>query len=170
MKRLELDFARPRRSRAGWVLLGLSIFAVLDAGLSYRQLTSEAAAVEARMARQAGRASTEGSARAEKDDGALREADRVARTLLLPWDSLFATVEQASDERVALLALQPDARKREISISGEAKDYDAVLAFVTRLDSRKTLRDVHLVRHEVREDDPRHPTYFSILASWEARP
>lgn len=166
MRALDLDFARPRTSPAGWVLLGLALFVAVDTGLAYRRLGHEAAAVEARLERH-GAHMPGRIARTEKDDVALREADRVARNLMLPWESLFRSLEQATDERVALLALQPDARKREISISGEAKDYDAVLAFVTRLDARAGLRDVHLVRHELREDDPQHPMYFSILASWE---
>jgi Tfp pilus assembly protein PilN len=169
MKALDLDLARSRSPRAGWVLLGLALFAVFDAGLSYRQLSNDAAVAQRQLARHSGRTPTSAT-RAEKADEALHEADRVARSLMRPWDSLFRTLEQATDERVALLALQPDARKGEISISGEAKDYDAVLAFVTRLDERKTLRDVHLVRHEVREDDPQHPMYFSILANWEEGP
>ena len=169
MKALDLDFARPRTWSAGWVLLGLALFAVSDAGLSYRRLGDEAAAAQARLARHGVRA-LDVARGGPPADGALRHADRVARSLLLPWDSLFSTLEQATDDRVALLALQPDARKGEISISGEAKNYDAVLAFVTRLDSRKTLRDVHLVRHEVREDDPQHPMSFGIVASWEAAP
>lgn len=168
MKALDLDFARTRATPAGWVLLGLATFVAVDTGMSYRQLASQVAAVEARLDRHGGHGSR--LARSEKDETALRDADRVARSLMLPWDSLFRSLEQATDERVALLALQPDARKREISISGEAKDYDAVLAFVTRLDQREGLRDVHLVRHELREDDPQHPMYFSILASWEGRP
>ena len=166
MKRLDLDFAASRRADAGWVVLGLALFIAFDAGMAYRDLALEAATLEARP-RRAPRAP---GVPAESMDAALREADGVARALLLPWDSLFRTLEQSADERVALLALQPDARKREIAITGEARDYDAVLAFVTRLESRHTLRDVHLVRHELREDDPQRPLAFSILASWEPAP
>jgi len=165
VKRVALDFAAPRSRSIGWILLGLALFLAFDAANTYRELSSTLAELEApRQGR-----TTVASARGQDERGT-QEADRVAQALMLPWDSLFHTLEGSTGDKVALLALQPDARKREIAISGEAKDYDAVLAFVTRLEKRDTLRGVHLVRHEVREDDPQHPMYFSILANWEGRP
>jgi hypothetical protein len=170
MRRLDLDLKGPRSPAAGWILLGIALVALLDLGASWKQLDDEIASAESRGAgsRSRGGAQLAQRGRGEGSAGAFRDADQVARSLNLPWDKLFRSVEEATDEGVALLALQPDPQKREISISGEAKDYAAILAFVTRLDKRQSLHDVHLVKHEVREDDPQRPTFFSIVASWEA--
>ncbi|HEX4944874.1 MAG TPA: PilN domain-containing protein [Usitatibacteraceae bacterium] len=171
MKRLRLDLAGPRGSSAGWILLGLALVALADLGASWRQLDEEIAAAEQQAARpraRVGEHTARGARGGEGAAGDLRDADRIARSLSLPWEALFRSVEEATDEQVALLALQPDPQKHELSISGEAKDYAAILAFVARLDKRQALRNVHLVRHELREDDPQQPMYFNIVANWES--
>lgn len=169
MRRMDLDFGERRGPAAGWILLGVALVLLLDLGATWRMLDAQVATAEERAARPA----RAGGKRVEAGEAAavaLRDADRVARHLMLPWDGLFRALEETADERVALLALQPDPQKRELAISGEARDYEAILAFVTRLDARESLRDVHLVRHELREDDPQRPLFFSIVASWEAGP
>jgi hypothetical protein len=168
VNRLDLDL-RPTRpaSRAGWIVLGLALVALLDLGATLRQMDGELTAAQ-RGGAARGRAATGLAQGGKAGAEALGEADRIARSLTLPWDTLFRSVEEATDDRVALLALQPDPQKRELTISGEAKDYAAILAFVERLDGREALRDVHLVKHEIREDDPQRPTYFNIVASWKA--
>lgn len=164
MRRLDLDLA-PRRGRtAGWVLLGLALVALLDLGSAWHRLAGE---IDAAGRGGDGSSVLRAEAAGEATEAMLREAEHVARSLTLPWDPLFTSLEEAADEGVALLALQPDPQKRQIAISGEARDYAAILAFVARLDARRTLRDVHLVRHELREDHPQRPTSFSIVASWE---
>lgn len=167
MKRIDLDFAARPGPSAGWILLGVALVALLDTGASYRHLEAQIAEAEQRAVAPRARAGGHGAETGEAAAAALRDAEKVARTLMLPWDSLFRSVEETTDDGVALLALQPDPQKRELNITGEAKDYDAILAFVTRLDKRGSLRDVHLVRHELREDDPQRPLYFSIIAEWE---
>lgn len=100
----------------------------------------------------------------------LRVAEQAVQRLALPWDELFRSVEAASYERIALLAIEPDVTKRELSITGEALDYVAVLTYVARLGEPGLLTDVHLVRHEMRQDDPRRPLQFTVAARWRAAP
>lgn len=163
MRRLDLDLVPSRGPVWGWILLGLAVVAVADLGASWKSASTQAQAWAVRAS--PAEAAEEGGESPE----ALRDAERVARSLTLPWDDLFRDVEESSDERVALLALQPDAGKREVAIAGEAKDYEALLAFVARLDRREGLRHVHLVRHEMREDDPQRPLAFTLLAGWESK-
>lgn len=170
MRRLDLDLTGSRGPRFGWILLGLALVVLADLGATWNELDAELAEAGERASRPRSGGTYPASREGRESPGALREADRIAGALTLPWDSLFRSVEEASDEHVALLVLQPDPGKRELGISGEAKDYDAILAFVTRLDRREGLRNVHLVKHEVREDDPQRPLFFSIVAGWEPRP
>jgi hypothetical protein len=70
-----------------------------------------------------------------------------------------------ANDKVALLAIQPDSRTGTVVISGEGEDYAAVLAYVSALDRAPTLSRVHLVQHELRQDDKQRLA-FSIAATW----
>lgn len=171
MKRLDLDLAARRRVPFGvWMMLlvggVLSIDALLRAAALGEDI--ERAAAASSLPRGGSRMADARIDPALAKD--LRAAEQVVHRLALPWDALFRTVETAASDRVALLAIEPDAQKRELAISGEALDYFAVLTYVARLSEPGQLSDVHLVRHETKQDDPRHPLTFTIAARWRAEP
>lgn len=170
MKPLDLDLIPRRRVRlAVWLMLLVGAVLSLD-GLS-RAAELRDRLDQAAQPLQPGRLSA--AAQARLDPALAREllaAEQVVQRLALPWDDLFRTVESAAYERVALLAIEPDVRKRELSITGEAHDFLAMLTYVARLSEPGPLTDVHLVRHEVRADDPRRPLNFTIAASWRVQP
>ena len=60
--------------------------------------------------------------------------------------------------------------KRIVRIGGEAKDFDALLAYITRLEQSKILNHVYLTSHEVRSQDAEKPVRFSLLANWTVQP
>ncbi len=84
----------------------------------------------------------------------------------MPWNALFNAVETVEVEQVALLALEPDPKTGMVSLSGEARDLPGLLTYVARLGQVKTLHDVYLQRHEIRQDDPKHTVVFLITARW----
>lgn len=168
MKALDLDLLPRRRvPLAVWLMLLCGAVLVGDGLLRMAELQDTLAAASPDVARPR-------PASARPLDPALarelRVAERAVEHLALPWDELFRQVEAASYERVALLAIEPDAHKRELAITGEALDYLAVLTYVARLGERDMLTDVHLVRHEVREDTPQRPLHFTVAARWKAGP
>jgi Tfp pilus assembly protein PilN len=171
MKALDLDFVRERRLPiVGWAMLCAALFALADSGLQIMALNDNLDRAE-RLLRDE-RAGTRGRAVVTKalDPALLKDmgqAQQVLNRLSLPWDDLFRTVETAKTDRVALLALDPDAQKGELSISGEAADYEAVLAYAARLQQQGRLSAVHLVRHEVKRDDPERRVAFTLAANWE---
>ena len=91
--------------------------------------------------------------------------DAVQR-LGLPWTKLFAALEAAGSDQVALLAIEPDTKSGTVKITGESKDYLAALGYVLTLSENDALSHVQLLRHEVRQNDPEHPVSFSISAAW----
>jgi Tfp pilus assembly protein PilN len=91
--------------------------------------------------------------------------DTVER-LGLPWTKLFAALEAAADDQVALLAIEPDTKSGTVKISGDSKDYLAALGYVLNLSQAEALSNVQLVRHEVKQNDPQRPVAFSISAAW----
>ena len=91
--------------------------------------------------------------------------DTVER-LALPWPKLFAALEAAASDQVALLAIEPDTKSGTVKISGDSKDYLAALGYVLNLSKADALSHVQLVRHEVKQNDPQRPVAFSITAAW----
>jgi hypothetical protein len=94
----------------------------------------------------------------------------VLRRLSLPWDSLFLTMESAAGGEVALLALEPDAEKQVVKVSGEAKDFTALLNYVTRLEAQEAFGPVYLQSHQVQLQDPQRPVRFALHAVWKGAP
>ena len=91
--------------------------------------------------------------------------DTVER-LGLPWTKLFAALEAAANDQVALLAIEPDTKNGTVKITGDSKDYLAALGYVLNLSQADALSNVQLVRHEVKQNDPQRPVAFSISAAW----
>jgi hypothetical protein len=163
MQRIELDFIRrgPRSRWAGRVLLAVAAGMALDMAVSYVQLERAMKANEAIVAR----AQPRKHAPAPSAEEAALARDTVQR-LGLPWGKLFAALEAAGSDQVALLAIEPDTKSGTVKISGDSKDYLAALTYVLNLSQADTLSHVQLVRHEVKQNDPQHPVAFSISAAW----
>lgn len=89
------------------------------------------------------------------------------RRLSTPWGPLFRALEAVNRDRIALLAIEPNVESRTVTVSGEAKDYLAVLTYLAQLSDQDALKRVHLVRHEVRQDGSRRPVAFTISAGWK---
>ena len=172
MKPLRLDLLPRRRVPfAVWMTLLVGTVLAGDAALRALAMHEEITLAEQAAAQQRQRPGRSFVAQGAALDPALakdlRAAEQVVQRLALPWDELFRAVETAASDRVALLTIEPDPQKGALSISGEALDYFAVLTYVARLSEPGQLTDVHLVRHETRQDDPRRPLAFTIAASWK---
>jgi len=163
MQRIELDFVRRRPASrwAGRVLLAAALGVAGEMGFTYVQLertvnTNEAIVARAQPRKQVQQVSTEEVAAARET------VDRLA----LPWSKLFAALEGAANEQVALLAIEPDTKSGTVTISGDSKDYLSTLTYVLNLSRNDALSHVQLVRHEVKQNDPQRPVSFSISAAW----
>ena len=53
-----------------------------------------------------------------------------------------------------MLSIEPDARKRALNITGEAKNADDMVAYIALLKAQEMFVGVVLVRHEINEQDP----------------
>lgn len=178
MKRLPspgLDFvARPRAAGPlGWLLLAAGVAVASAVALDWQAADDDAAhwAGQAEhwqsMARRAGGSRTNASA---ADVAALQPqveaAARAVARLGMPWGDLYRSLEESQDETVALLAVMPNAEKGELRLSGEAKDFAALRAYLRRLGASTALADVRLLGQEVKQSDAQHPVVFSIAATW----
>lgn len=100
------------------------------------------------------------------------QADAINAVVLqlnLPWRELRDAVQEATPANVALLALEPDAKKRTVRITAEARTSEDMIGYVERMKSQELFVGVVLVRHEVNEQDPNRPLRFQLDAQWEQR-
>ncbi len=171
---LHLNF-RPRAPR--WSPLGVALL-ILGLGMSAYAL-SEARAVQAQIAlvqakvdsaQQGIKPKPLPSVDSETLQTEVRAANEVLQQLALPWNTLFTALESTGDKQIALLSIQPDAGKRIVRISGEAKDFDALLAYMARIEQSKILRQVYLNSHEIRVQDAEKPVRFALTATWIPQP
>lgn len=178
MRPLTLDYLRPAHTIhwAGLVLLALGAGVLAD-GVHYQeQLLQETALWEQRVSRLEHTARQRSAKPVELQKASLRTANEVqqARLVLqqlrLPWTQLLAILEAYPSRQVALLAIQPDTRKRTVRISGEARHLKAVLAYLRYLEDSPVLSRVYLQSHEIQAQVPEKPVRFSLLAVWEPRP
>lgn len=168
--KLEMDFVRPPR-RCTWqgaaLLLAGSCGAIFGAQ-QHMATAHEIAALERELAITPGNGS--GGARGADGFDRLRArivlANQVVRRKTVPWDGLFRDIESASSSRIGLLAVQPDASAGLVRISGEARDASALTEYIERLEAQPSLKDVHLVEHEVKMHQGRAVVRFNLNATW----
>lgn len=96
----------------------------------------------------------------------LKAAQDVLDKLALPWEPLFQALETTADGNVVLLSLEPDPEKKEIRIGAEAKDMEAMLAYVDRLRDVSVLKKVYISGHQIQMQNPQKPVRFMVGAQW----
>ncbi|SRR6266581_3324546 len=176
MERVHLDFVRtPRHGRHAWVLPAIAAIGL--AGLvawTDSDLQPRLAAAEVRLSEQQARLDAlrpTGSKLEDKDlAGEWSRAMKVAAELNLPWDKLFTTFEANADKPVALLTLEPNAAKREVILTAEAKNFEEMLAFYRRLQQENIFASVALHTHQINQQDRDRPVRFRITAAWTGTP
>jgi hypothetical protein len=173
LPRIELDFRRSRRAApwAGWALLVLAVLLIGDLAHSYHAAGVALASAEARLAKIDRPAQNAGMRLRKATPDEIAAARETYQRLATPWEQLFGALESAATERVTLVAVEPDARSGTVKISGEGRDYPAVLDYIVQLRATSTLAGAHLVKHEARQDGPQPSIAFSVAAAWgEAKP
>lgn len=174
---LWLDYRQDKPTHwAGPLLLMLALAVLAASVVHYMELNDETVAWENRLARaehdlgrNLGRERGNALRSVGRDGESLevQQANEVLHRLSLPWGSLFLTMESAAGEEVALLALEPDAEKRVVKVSGEARDFTSLLNYVTRLEAQEAFGPVYLQSHQVQLQDPQQPVRFALQAVWK---
>lgn len=172
MNQLYLDFQRSNKP-IPWVGISLLLLASVSLAIAEIHYQGLAASIDywelktGELNRNSERKLT-GSQR-ELNDIALevKHANEVLNQITLPWEKLFQAVEWSSGKDVALLTIEPDAEKRVVKISGEAKNITAVLGYISHLSGQEILSSVYLQSHEVQSQNPERPVRFSLVATWK---
>jgi hypothetical protein len=167
-----MDFAERNDgvSPGGFAALVLGVAAVAFAVAAFQDVQARAAQLEADLGRAAKRSARSGDTGAAGHGEAVKRANAVAYELARRWDGVFLAIEAASDADVALLAIEPDARKGIVRVTAEAKNKTAMLRYLTRLQARQPLQNMLLEHHEVRVQEPERPVRFIVSGEWGDTP
>jgi Tfp pilus assembly protein PilN len=178
MKPLRIDFAPPsltrtwfHTSRPARVLAGVALVLVAIAGIQAWQLAEQRRIDAEQVARVAQRHAVPVVAAPEvaKVTVSVPQAAAVNAAVLqlnLPWRELHDAIGAATPGSVALLALEPDARKHMVRITAEAKGSDDMIGYVEQLQKQDWFTGVALTHHETNDVDPNKPIRFQVEAQW----
>jgi Tfp pilus assembly protein PilN len=174
MKAPRIDFVRgaPSPGAAGYALLGLGLAAVAYTLLGYQEVTERTVQLQARLGAMKPAVERSDTKAGRRNDEELRRqlqlAVQVVQRKAMPWDALFRDIEEATDKNVGLLSIQPEPANRVLRIEGEARDLESLTAYIARLEERPSLRNVHLVTHELRNEAGQRSVRFGVNATWAA--
>ncbi len=165
MRRLTLDFLHPlpRPHWAGWLLLAAG--AALAAWSGWQGMQTQAAldaAVAAAPRAPVATARTRPVAAVDEQSAARQAREQLA----IPWDALFVRLETNLPKRIALVALEADARKPDATLTAEAMSAQDMLAWVEQLKLEGGFASVTLVSHALQESDPQQPLRFVLRLDW----
>ena len=167
MRPLSLNFERAPGGKLGYGLLAVGAL-VMSLVIGAQAMVSQEMERHTVAAR---------GAQAKRDAwvlprGVASEADAIAGARMVvghlagPGEKLFVTLEGIAEPDVALLALTPDTKTRTLRIQAEARDIDAMLAYLRVLEQSRAFTQVVLVEHEIQDRDPERPLRFSLAAAW----
>lgn len=165
MRRLRLDFLHPlpRPHWASWLLLAAG--GALAAWSGWQGAQTQAAldaAVTAAPRAPAAAARTRFVAADEQ--AAVRQA---REQLAIPWDALFVRLETNLPKRIALVALEADARKPDATLTAEAMSAQDMLAWIEQLRLEGGFASVTLVSHALQESEAQQPLRFVLRLDWK---
>ena len=174
MRALDLDYcAAPRARSVGTMLLLIGVLLASVALFDYREMREELSMQEMKIAeiRQSAKRTATGERRDSSgaDEAAAQElktAHQALQRLAFRWEDLFAALESAPADGVALLAVEPDPEKGLVKITAEARSAEDMLEYVERLQKADRLADVMLANHQLKTSEPLQPMRFVVVASW----
>ena len=172
MEQIQLDYLSDGRSIwTGAVALVAGLFAMLFVAWSYQEESQKISQQEMLIAN-ARHASVARQAMAvtEKDSGQMaleiKQANSIILELSLPWKELFDAFESSRHSDIAVLAIEPDAQKGLVRISGEAKSLESLPGYIAYLQKISLFQNVELLNHQIQDQDPQRPVRFMLQASW----
>jgi hypothetical protein len=169
-KPLQLDFVVPRRRGwlAGWIVLSVSLVLAVGMAAEYQKVRQRLYELEAREALIGGARPARAIPR-ERLEAEMKSAQACVRQLSLPWAQLIDSLERAATQEVAVLHIQPDAQNRVLRVTAEARREGQMLEYLRRLEGTG-FAEVHLISHQVREQESGRPIHFSVQASFKGKP
>jgi hypothetical protein len=174
MRAIHLDYASNRKpSLPGLVMFALALIALTivwqrHTNINQELLTLDQSILELKDRKGLKPAEPKLQAKSSADLLAkIEEAKKLASFLMIPWGDVLSALEASALDDLALLAIEPDAKKRQLKITAEAKNKDIMFSYLEKLEASSELANVYLLKHEVFEDVDQHPIRFVAVATWK---
>lgn len=133
------------------------------------KLQTQIATVQTKTAQLAPNASSPSKTQARKatSDLATTEEQRrglntVIRQLNTPWQDLFDQLEKTTSADIALISIEPDAKRATIRLVAEAKRLETLLAYASDLQQQGVLGRLTYSKHETNDQDSNKPVRLSF--------
>jgi len=81
------------------------------------------------------------------------------------WDPLFTAIERSSSPEIELQSFDPDKPSGQLTMSGEAKNQQALVAFLDALARQPLFLNVHLTHQQKKVRDRLETVTFELKAS-----
>lgn len=150
------------------LLVGLCTF--VGASVYLRQVTTLSESLKMKIeARQFAEVSGINRLSAMPDTGKAAEFKAVnvaIDDILLPWSALFGALEQANQQEVKLLAVEPKMQDYSIRIIAVAFSVGNMLAYIKRLNEHDMLNLVDLISTESVDVNGQAATQFKLKVRW----
>jgi len=174
MRAIHLDFASNRKpSLLGLVMFALALLLLMMVWQRYTHINQQLLTLDQsiqELKERKGLKPAEPLLQAKSSADLLakiEEAKKLASFLMIPWGDVLTALESSALNDLALLAIEPDAKKRQLKITAEAKNKDIMFSYLEKLEVSEELANVYLLKHEVFEDVDQHPIRFVAVATWK---
>ena len=97
----------------------------------------------------------------------LKQVQESVNALTAPWNELLLAIEHSKMNNIALLNLEPNYKKQQVLLTGQAKNLAIVLQYIKQLEQQPMLSQVYLQKHSIDAVNPANPVNFSVFAKWE---
>ena len=167
IKPLETYLAPPPRHgfALALIVMGLALAAAALGTLGWRQL-EKTTRLEAQMAQlrsaQAERVVPPPSVQQVSEEKQWAQL-RLERDF--PWDKVFRAIERTASPDIELLEFHPDKPNRVIMLQGEARNMEALLAYLGSLSAKTGWSGVHLTHQEKVKHGALETISFEVKAS-----
>lgn len=169
MHRLTLDFLHPlpRPHWAAWLLLAVGLGLAAWVGWQDQQVVRALAVAAAESPAPRTPPPAQRATRAATGEAQTGAAESAQAQLATPWGELFGWLETNRPARIALLSLDADARKADVTLTAEARSVKDMLAWIEQLKGEAGFHSVTLASHTVQDADPQRPIRFVLRLGWK---
>lgn len=86
--------------------------------------------------------------------------------IVMPWTSLFKTLEAANNPDIKLMSVEPNTKKQALRINAVAMDVDSMMRYIEDLSQQKMLKNVVLVTQQNADINGQPALHFVVEALW----
>jgi hypothetical protein len=150
----------------GWILFlsGALVFTIASA--SYELIKARNAELQTKLAMHA-----KPSIATIIDDNPhtkkeVEAVDHAIHEIVIPWASLWKSLEATNIEGVGMLSLEPDAKKHIVHMKLIALNHAAMWGYMQSLNQQNNLSNIRLLSSDVTEVNGQYAVSFSVEATW----